>query len=324
MLESPDPPQRQYAGPSSFPEVLGLIRHINVLNPNELPLETLEFSPTGAASADKLRVMYRELLREADKPGFIVIDLNWDARSQYTLEMLADLQLLRSLARTWHAEARTAAAAGEFDRGADYSIANMQIGAMMARGGLQTHALVGIALEAIGRHQLHATHLDISVAKAREILAELLRLEQQREPIQVTAAREVAWRYQTYGWLPRFQFALSKLAGTEYQPVAMVFLGSIPRREAMTRMLICELAIRLFEHDHQRLPQSLEELVPTYLPSVPVDSYSGRPLTYRVQDGKPVLYSVGGDGVDDGGTFGRYGQALFEEGFDFDLDTSNR
>ena len=40
---------------------------------------------------------------------------------------------------------------------------------------------------------------------------------------------------------------------------------------------------------------------PQYLPDVPEDPFSGRPLVYRTETTGYVLYSVGQNGIDDGG-----------------------
>src|SRR5204863_887448 len=68
------------------------------------------------------------------------------------------------------------------------------------------------------------------------------------------------------------------------------------------------LAIEAFRAEQGRLPTSLDELVPGVLPALPVDPFApdGR-LRYRVlaqpdELGRVyLLYSVGADGVDDGG-----------------------
>ncbi|MEP0847594.1 MAG: hypothetical protein HRF50_12360 [Phycisphaerae bacterium] len=48
-------------------------------------------------------------------------------------------------------------------------------------------------------------------------------------------------------------------------------------------------------------PQTIAELSPRYLPTVPPDRYDGRPIKYVFRDGRPVVYSVGVDRDDDGG-----------------------
>lgn len=77
------------------------------------------------------------------------------------------------------------------------------------------------------------------------------------------------------------------------------------------RMAAVALAVRLFVLDHGRLPESLAELVPDYLPSVPRDALAAddRPIGFVTSDGLPRLYSVGMNGLDDGG------KIEFENGF---------
>jgi len=80
------------------------------------------------------------------------------------------------------------------------------------------------------------------------------------------------------------------------------------------RMAATALAIRLYQSDHAgRRPDRLEQLVPDYLPAVPLDSMSAtpRPIGYLPRPEHPVLYSVAGDGVDqsadEGPETGQYG-----------------
>jgi len=52
-----------------------------------------------------------------------------------------------------------------------------------------------------------------------------------------------------------------------------------------------------------RLPDSLSQLVPQYLASVPVDPFDGEPLRYKKSSPKGfVTYSIGPNRQDDGGT----------------------
>lgn len=71
------------------------------------------------------------------------------------------------------------------------------------------------------------------------------------------------------------------------------------------RMAATALAIRLFELDHGRRPERLNQLVPEYLPALPVDPFAdaGGTFGYRPDGPSPILYSVGPDGKDDRGAF---------------------
>jgi len=58
-------------------------------------------------------------------------------------------------------------------------------------------------------------------------------------------------------------------------------------------------ALKSYQSDAGRLPESLNELVPKYLDAVPLDPYDQQPLRYSKE--KKILYSVGDDGLDAGG-----------------------
>lgn len=61
------------------------------------------------------------------------------------------------------------------------------------------------------------------------------------------------------------------------------------------------LALELYHRQHKQWPESLVELSPQYLPQLPVDPITGKPLQYRVVDDRPLVYSVGFDRDDDTG-----------------------
>lgn len=65
------------------------------------------------------------------------------------------------------------------------------------------------------------------------------------------------------------------------------------------------LAAELFRRSEGRWPNQLAEMVPKYLPTEPSDPFTGKEMKYREPQGSgnaPLIYSVGPDGVDDGGT----------------------
>jgi hypothetical protein len=62
------------------------------------------------------------------------------------------------------------------------------------------------------------------------------------------------------------------------------------------------IAIKAFKNDTNNYPRSLNELVPNYLSSVPQDPFDGKSLKYSVT--KKILYSVGEDMQDSGGSTG--------------------
>ncbi|MBS0205346.1 MAG: hypothetical protein JSS49_20775 [Planctomycetes bacterium] len=48
-------------------------------------------------------------------------------------------------------------------------------------------------------------------------------------------------------------------------------------------------------------PKNLDELVPEFLTAVPLDKYTDKPLIYTPLENGFLVYSVGANGMDDGG-----------------------
>jgi predicted Zn-ribbon and HTH transcriptional regulator len=62
------------------------------------------------------------------------------------------------------------------------------------------------------------------------------------------------------------------------------------------------IAIKAYKNDTGNYPASLNDLVPNYLTSLPQDPFDSKPLRYSLS--KKIIYSVGPDGQDSGGSSG--------------------
>ncbi len=72
--------------------------------------------------------------------------------------------------------------------------------------------------------------------------------------------------------------------------------------EAQLTALRTALALERFRLTHEgKIPVTLAELVPAYLPKIPRDIFDNLPLPFKPLPRGYVLYSIGADGVDDGG-----------------------
>ncbi|GJM24469.1 MAG: hypothetical protein DHS20C16_08840 [Phycisphaerae bacterium] len=109
--------------------------------------------------------------------------------------------------------------------------------------------------------------------------------------------------------LPRFtidsQIDISLRPGMSFMPATRLFVWLVFRAKASRRLAATALAIRLYEIDHGHRPEALAQLVPDYLDKVPEDPFAhdNKPIQYVPEAESPLLYSVGKDGVDDGGRF---------------------
>jgi hypothetical protein len=92
--------------------------------------------------------------------------------------------------------------------------------------------------------------------------------------------------------------------------LASLFVGGLegyPRRIAYGQNAVdlarVAIALERYRLANGGFPASLDALAPDYLPQVPHDIIGGQPLHYKAtQDGQFVLYSIGWNEKDDGGT----------------------
>jgi hypothetical protein len=72
--------------------------------------------------------------------------------------------------------------------------------------------------------------------------------------------------------------------------------------ETQLRLLRLELALQEYRQRHHQYPARLEQLVPEVFPALPADPFTARPMVYRTTGASCVLYSLGPDGIDVGGS----------------------
>ena len=75
------------------------------------------------------------------------------------------------------------------------------------------------------------------------------------------------------------------------------------RAQATANQAALACALERYHLAHGSYPESLSQLVPEYLAQIPNQAVSEEPMKYLHTPGGYVLYSVGWDGVDDGGAF---------------------
>jgi hypothetical protein len=111
--------------------------------------------------------------------------------------------------------------------------------------------------------------------------------------------------------LPPFVYALLNVAGNayslkdyrdrSYNQVERIAKTHLTMR-AQCRAIATALAAERFRLDRQRWPTSLQEMVPKYLATVPLDPFTGKPLLMMQQADGITIYSVGTNGIDQQGT----------------------
>ncbi len=71
--------------------------------------------------------------------------------------------------------------------------------------------------------------------------------------------------------------------------------------QARLSCLLAALAAERYRIANKRWPKDSQELVPAYLPEVPIDPFDGKPLKFAQREDGIVIYSVDKDGLDNGG-----------------------
>jgi hypothetical protein len=76
------------------------------------------------------------------------------------------------------------------------------------------------------------------------------------------------------------------------------YRGEWPRNNLA--ILETALAVRIHHLERGAYPANLQELVPRLLPEIPHDVWD-QPIAYQPRAGRPCVYSIGADGIDDSG-----------------------
>ena len=99
-----------------------------------------------------------------------------------------------------------------------------------------------------------------------------------------------------YGTPSRYSF-LSGMFGRIYTRSFIL----AKRQIAELRAARIALAVERYRIDRRLWPKRLDELVPDYLETIPADPFKDQAMSYLVDDGTVVVYSIGDDETDNGG-----------------------
>lgn len=106
----------------------------------------------------------------------------------------------------------------------------------------------------------------------------------------------------TQGGYQRFltRNLIGRLLSSILLPAVHALIEKVDMIEARCGTTRLALGMKAYYLDHGELPTQLENLLPDYIGSIPSDPFDGAPLRYDKE--QAILYSVGNDFVDDGGS----------------------
>ncbi len=85
-------------------------------------------------------------------------------------------------------------------------------------------------------------------------------------------------------------------------PAAVTANEAEARTNTMLELLRVAAALARYRAEHGSYPEKLDTLVPDLLPQLPIDLYNAKPFVYERTMGGYLLYCVGENGRDDGGS----------------------
>ena len=175
----------------------------------------------------------------------------------------------------------------------------IRFGNELSRGGVLITRLMGIACEAMGSGALAAVVPQLRGEDSRGVLRELEQVdagrvtwEEVRKNERYYTRHQLKKQWNPLAWVMAWRDTRQALAVTETKHKKIL---------AQERLVAGELALRAYQTKRGRPPARLDDLVTNYLRRVPPDPFTGQPMAYRPQGTHWLLYSVGPDGVDDGG-----------------------
>ena len=238
---------------------------------------------------------------------------------EFVASQLPHIQDFRVLARALAVEAKAARIEGQHGQAANICLDLLDLGRVTSTGGLLIDELVGIAIKGVGLGELVPLVGQLDATELAEIGRRLEQADDGREPIGEILARDKMVCRLSYGWPYRLLFVFDDPLVT---PAIDASKMARARGDTHLRLLLTEAAVRRYQLEYGSPPESLEALVPEYLSKVPGDAFGDGPLRYRRTDDGYLLYSVGRNGVDDGGQRTTYAEAVIDGKGDFFFDAS--
>jgi hypothetical protein len=108
------------------------------------------------------------------------------------------------------------------------------------------------------------------------------------------------------------QWCADKLVASNYSGTALQ-ITAMDRVLEQVDLVQVALALAAYHADKYTYPAKLGELVPTYAREIPNDLFSGHELHYTRSKTGYLLYSVGPNGVDEGGAGNETGDPITDD-----------
>lgn len=267
--------------PNHYDELLAIGRAIGKSSPQQLPVEL------------------NRLRHVITKSVYVPVDFKKDFVGG------DELGEIRQMARALDAQGDAEILRQDPDAAADWFLDTVRFGVVTRRGGLLVHGLTGVACTGVGTKAIFEHRRLFSLRKREAMSQKILELADAAESFDEFKRREIGWMQGVHGWVGRLWLMVEKIAAVTSMDCGLDSTRlAFVNEQGTLRLLATELAISAYSLESGKLPESLPELVPEYLSSVPVDPFDpdGSQIRYVPRDdGIFRVYSVGPNRVGDGG-----------------------
>ena len=294
MLALPDPiPVVELPAPNGWDEIMAIAReaHQSAIIGGSVDTET---------SGQKVVKAEVDAYADAIARARAAVRREMSCRLTYTGFEFDGLEESRGLARLLQADAIAATWDDRDGDAAEILLDLYRLGARGRTGGLKINALVGIAVTGVSLKQLG--ELTPTVPHPADVARTLVDEFRRIEPWADFKRREHIWAQHYNGWHGRFTEAMSSLGFSDWNSDES-FEDAWWRETAQTRLVALGLLAQQYRAENGRWPSTTLEALGDMDPADFVDPYdpTEQLLRLKVVDGEPLIYSVGENGVDDGG-----------------------
>lgn len=192
---------------------------------------------------------------------------------------------VNALGRAFAQEAGAALRRKDWDAGVASTTNGLRLVHLASHGGLLIHDMVAVAGIRVHLKPLGTALPSLPAPAARAAGQALLAIDATRDPYADVRANELAYGRRVPGFAARCRWWI--LGRRECEKM---LAGHESRRDGAIlelRTLALRLAARAYELDHGRRPDAAAALVPDYLPELPVDPISSKPLDLPVGTAGP-------------------------------------
>jgi hypothetical protein len=206
---------------------------------------------------------------------------------------------LRELARAFAAEGQKALLDGDTRRAVTCGLDALQLVRAASHGGLGIDYLMGLGICYGSVSFLRDANESAPLEDCKYVLNNLPNIREEMDRPEDLSTREKHFMRQINGLY--FTFVTDQMFSNNRAEFEEQLKESLNIAEARIELLRLHFAIRAFQLTEQRLPKTLEELEGRVLKTIPNDPLGHSGFVYQPGKDRYVLYSVGVNGIDDGG-----------------------